>query len=223
METAMANDSTLAEKIHKELYTDITNQKLKSGQKLTLSMLKERFGVSHTPIREALAKLESEGLVTYETNCGVRVKQFSEIEIRELFEFQAELEAMAVRFCSKSFASAPLIEAVKETRAREIEAWESGDREKWDKIAGILHGLFYDYAQNRYLKDTSEKMGARMELMSHMYSGEENCEAIYKRHIEICDAVIACDFEKAADLVKAHLQFSMISTLRALREMQEEQ
>ena len=48
---------TLSEQIYDELYHDITRQQLRCGQKLTLNMLKERFHVSHTPIREALMRL----------------------------------------------------------------------------------------------------------------------------------------------------------------------
>ena len=51
------NSKTLSEEIYSELYRDITKQNLKCGQKLTLKMLKNRFNVSHTPIREALMRL----------------------------------------------------------------------------------------------------------------------------------------------------------------------
>ena len=53
---------TLSEQIYDELYHDITEQRLYCGQKLTLNMLKERFGVSHTPIREALMRLTTEDI-----------------------------------------------------------------------------------------------------------------------------------------------------------------
>ena len=56
--------ATLSEQIYRELYQDITEQRLRCGQKLTLKMLKERFQVSHTPIREALVRLSENGLVT---------------------------------------------------------------------------------------------------------------------------------------------------------------
>ena len=67
---------TLSEQIYDELYHDITRQQLRCGQKLTLNMLKERFHVSHTPIREALMRLAENGLVTYYSNCGVTVIEF---------------------------------------------------------------------------------------------------------------------------------------------------
>ena len=59
-------------------------------------MLKERFQVSHTPIREALVRLSENGLVTYYSNCGVTVIEFTETDIRQLYQFAAEVDAIAI-------------------------------------------------------------------------------------------------------------------------------
>lgn len=93
---------TLSEQIYDELYHDITRQQLRCGQKLTLNMLKERFHVSHTPIREALMRLAENGLVTYYSNCGVTVIEFEERDIQELYQFASEMDALAIQFCSAS-------------------------------------------------------------------------------------------------------------------------
>ncbi|MBQ1459870.1 MAG: GntR family transcriptional regulator, partial [Oscillospiraceae bacterium] len=101
--------STLSGQIYDELYHDITEQRLRCGEKLTLKMLKERFNVSHTPIREALMRLSENELVTYYSNCGVVVTEFTETDIRELYQFAAELDSMAIQFCANSFNQKPLI------------------------------------------------------------------------------------------------------------------
>ena len=97
----MSNKITLSEQIYDELYHDITDQRLVCGQKLTLKVLKDRFNVSHTPIREALTRLSENGLVTYYSNCGVTVTEFTETDIREIFQFIGELDALAIQFCKK--------------------------------------------------------------------------------------------------------------------------
>lgn len=81
----MGTDSTLTNEIYNELYRAITHQELKPGQNLTLTMLKKQFNVSHTPIREALTRLSADGLVTCHPNKGMKVTDFSESEIREIF------------------------------------------------------------------------------------------------------------------------------------------
>ena len=92
----MANSITLSEQIYDELYHDITDQRLVCGQKLTLKMLKERFNVSHTPIREALTRLSENGLVTYYSNCGVTVRQFTESSGIAAFSFSQISDTLSV-------------------------------------------------------------------------------------------------------------------------------
>ena len=179
----MGTDSTLTNEIYNELYRAITHQELKPGQNLTLTMLKKQFNVSHTPIREALTRLSADGLVTYHPNKGMKVTDFSESEIREIFQFTAELEVLALRFCSGAFTLAPLMERLQSIVDRETEALEKGDFKAWGAISGTFHDVFYKFSDNRYLDETAERMSARMELMSHMYSHEGTEEQIYRRHV----------------------------------------
>lgn len=209
----MSSDSTLTNEIYNELYRAITHQELQPGQNLTLTMLKKQFNVSHTPIREALTRLNADGLVTYLPNKGMKVIRFSEGEIRELFQFTAELEVMALRFCTNAFTMAPLIDAMASVVETEKEALEKEDYETWSAASGKFHDLFYKYSDNQFLDETAEKMGARMELMSYMYSKEGTEAEIYQRHVGIYEAVRDKDYEKAADLIRAHLQFSMMYIL----------
>ena len=63
------NRSTLSEQIYEILRNDILTQKIPCGEKLTLNTLKERFQVSSTPIRDALTRLEKDGLLQYRRQC----------------------------------------------------------------------------------------------------------------------------------------------------------
>ena len=209
----MSTDNTLTNEIYNELYHAITHQELKPGQNLTLTMLKKQFNVSHTPIREALTRLSADGLVTYLPNKGMKVVNFSEGEVRELFQFTAELEVMALRFCTNAFTMAPLIDALESVVETERESLAKGDYDTWGAASGKFHDLFYKYSDNQFLDETAEKMGARMELMSYMYSKEGTESEIYQRHVGIYEAVKDKDYEKAADLIRAHLQFSMMYIL----------
>lgn len=214
----MSSDQTLTERIYKELYHAITHRELKPGQNLTLAMLKEQFNVSHTPIREALTRLSADGLVEYQTNKGMRVVEFSDTEIREIFQFTAELEALAVKFCSMSFTMAPLLHELEYIITEEETALETDDEPRWDAVAGRFHDLFYKYSQNRYLDEAAERMSARMELMSNVYSRVETYPDIHERHKGIYQAILAKDYDRAADLVRAHLQFSMMYALEDYRK-----
>lgn len=213
----MPNDNTITENIYQELYRQITQHELRPGQNLTLTTLKKEFGVSHTPIREALTRLSADGLVTYLPNRGMRVVRFSETEIRELFQFTAELEVLALRFCSGAFTQAPLVNELETLIEEEKKALDNGDFARWSEVSGHYHNIFYHYSDNRYLSETAERMGARMELMSHVYSVPGYEMKIHNRHIGICEAVKAQDFDLAAERIRAHLQFSMMQVLDELR------
>lgn len=214
------NETTLSERLYHELYDDITQRRLVSGQKLTLNMLKDRFNVSHTPIREALSRLVSDGLVTHSTNRGMTVAEFSPQEIREMFQFTAELEATAVKLCSVCFTTAPMELDLKEAIDREKAALEDyPSQESMDAfslVGGEIHDIFYKYANNRFLSEAANRLSARMELMSNIYSTQDNFPQIHENHLRIYEAVCHRDFDQAADLVRAHLQFSLMRTLENL-------
>lgn len=218
----MDKEKTLSERIYHELYREIAGGILKQGQKLTLPMLKERFGVSHTPIREALSRLTADGLVTYQSNCGMRVAKLSEAEIREIFQFAAELEATAVRFLRMTFSLAPMLQEMESLIRREGELVEKKDFETWVEMRENIHNVIYRYCGNRYLVEAAERIGAQMELMNSYYANEENFEGIYRRHLAIYEALREGDFERAADGVREHLQFAMEYVLREYREKNED-
>ncbi len=214
--------ATLSEQIYEELYHDITDQRLKCGQKLTLKMLKDRFGVSHTPIREALTRLSENGLVTYYSNCGVTVTEFSEADIQQIFQFIGELDAIAIEFCRNSFSKAPLLYELEQII-------ESGNRllmenkiSQWKNYSEEFHTTFYKYAQNRYLNDAAKRIRAKIEVLSCMYYQPSNISEINRNHEIIYHAIRENDFEKAAELMRRHLQFDMVYALNAYKEQQTE-
>lgn len=210
----MAGEKTLSEEIYEVLYKDITSQKLKCGQNITLNELRMRFNVSQTPIREALQRLVSDGLLEYYSNKGVKVVDFSEDEIRQIFEFSAELEATAVLFCGNSFLKAPMLDELRLCIENEAEALKGHNSSDWDRNAGRIHDVIYKYCGNKYLKEAADRMGSRMDLLTTFYDKKDACEAIHKRHVGVYEAVKNDDFKRAAVLVKEHLQYSMVEAMK---------
>lgn len=206
---------TLSEQIYDELYHDITEQRLRCGQKLTLSMLKERFHVSHTPIREALMRLAENGLVTYYSNCGVSVIEFEERDIQALYQFAAELDALAVQFCAASLNPMPLILDLQEVIENGNAALEAGDMARWKEYSELFHTVFYRHAQNDYLDQAAARLRARIELLSCMYYKGENVNKINKGHNAIYKLVCDGKFSMAAARMRRHLQTDMAYAMKA--------
>ena len=111
-------DNTLALQCYDHLHDDIINGKLAPGQKLKIDLLKEQFGIGQSPIREALSRLASSGLVHVLTNKGFCVSEISESDIRDTYRTFFQIESLALK------------QAIK----LGDDAWESN-------IVGALHRL----------------------------------------------------------------------------------
>lgn len=217
----MANKTTLSEQIYDELYHDITDQRLICGQKLTLKVLKDRFNVSHTPIREALTRLAENGLVTYYSNCGVTVTEFTETDIRQIFQFIGELDAMAIQFCKNAFSEAPLLFELEQIIKKGNVMLEQGKIAEWKEFSEDFHVAFYRHAQNEYLNEAAKKLRAKIEVLSCMYYQQTNVEEINERHQDIFNLIRDGEFDKASALMRSHLQYDMVYALNAYKEYQD--
>lgn len=203
--------------IYKELYHEITTQRLKCGEKLTLKMLKDRFQVSHTPIREALMRLSECGLVSYYSNCGVSVLEFTPDEITDLYRFAAELDSMAIRFCGDIFNPVPLLLDLQEIIEKTDECLRTGDKENWVYYSERFHAVFYDHARNSYLDESAVRIRAKLEVLSTMYYSDATVPVITEEHKAIYEKIRAGEYEEASRLMSEHLKYGMACALKGYK------
>jgi len=95
MAQATEERRALVDKLAAQLQARVLNGELPSGTRLRQEALAEEFGVSRTPVREALRKLQASGLVDLRPHRGALVRGISPREIRDAYEVRAELEALA--------------------------------------------------------------------------------------------------------------------------------
>ncbi|MGN0659057.1 MAG: GntR family transcriptional regulator [Emergencia sp.] len=219
----MGNKITLSEQIYQELYEDITEQRFICGQKLTLKELKERFGVSQTPIREALTRLTEDGLITYYSNLGVTVTTFTEADIRELFQCISEFDALAILFCRNTFTHAPLLFELEKIVETGNSLYAENRIDEWRRYSNEAHLVFYRHAQNSYLYSSARRLHAKIEVLSNLYYYDDpvHVENINEGHNAILEAIRKNDFEEAADTMRLHLQFNMVYAINSYREFQQ--
>lgn len=96
--------------VRDQLEDDIVNGRLKPGEQVQVEELMGRFGVSRTPVREALQQLEASGLVEVRPKRGTYVSQVGVTELFQMFEVMAELEAMCARLAARRAQPAQLAE-----------------------------------------------------------------------------------------------------------------
>lgn len=87
---------SLAELAYRELVRAVIDGSLAAGERLAEEQLAERFGISRTPVREALRRLNEEGLVETVPRCGFRVCRPEPAEIEALFDCRARIEPLAL-------------------------------------------------------------------------------------------------------------------------------
>ena len=108
--TGEETGGTKADEIALALEDAIISGELPPGAVLRQEQLSERFGVSRTPIREALRRLAATGLVSFTPNRGVRVRTISLDELRQAFLVRAELEALVTGLATPHMTEARLAE-----------------------------------------------------------------------------------------------------------------
>ena len=202
------NKQTLSEQIYEILRQDILTQKIKCGTKLTLKVLQERFEVSSTPIREALTRLSEEGLMFYYSNIGVRVLEFTSQDLREIFQFMGDLDALAVRYAAEHARRDTLTDQLREN----LEACKKEtDTKKLLQLSDEFHLLFYEYCDNSRLKNSAERLRSQLSVASYQYEQQtDNRSHIYEEHRAIFASFARGEAEEAAAKMKAHLMHSLV-------------
>ncbi|MGI6597200.1 MAG: GntR family transcriptional regulator [bacterium] len=214
--------TSLRERLYETLKEDILLNKYEPGEELQIDKLAQEFGVSTTPIREALVRLEGDGLVVSIPNRGVQVAPISLDDVRNLYEVRRLLEPyvakIAARYCEEGE-----VEALYEKLVHLIEgptdlaAYINADLE--------LHELMSQHLRNTLLKDILDQVdqhSIRVRYLAESSAGglrPEVVELVTREHLKILDAIRKRDEEKAAAATLQHLTNAEARTLKSLKEV----
>lgn len=137
------------------------------GERLDEIRLSEHFGVSRTPIREALQKLATSGLVEQRPRRGVFVVEPGPVELVEMFEAMAELEASCGYLAAKRITETEL-RALEDTNNLCKHAVAENDADQYYIHNERFHHLIYDSARSSYLRDLAIKLQKRLKPYRRM-------------------------------------------------------
>ncbi len=132
-----------------------------AGSRLDEQELARCFGVSRTPVREALAQLASTALVDLVPNRGAFVRRVSIRDVVQMFEVMAELEAMAGRLAARR-AGPEAISRLAACHARCEAAAEAGDPDAYNHENSLFHGAIYEASGNDYLAAETTRLHQRL-------------------------------------------------------------
>ncbi len=180
------------------------------NQRLVEETLAQELGVSRTPIREALRRLEAEGLVEFEAQKGARVRSVSTQELAELYELRSLMEGHAARLAAKRITDvelAALGESVNAFRALLAQTNARGQQiQRLIENNNDFHTQIIRASRNRHLIRVATSLLESNALYGiYYYYDETKSRASLQEHAAILDALAARQAARAEKLMRAHL------------------
>ena len=225
----MPLSTTKADDIALEIEEAIVSGELAPGTVLRQETLSERYGVSRTPIREALRRLAALGLVSFVPNRGVRVRTISRDELREAFLVRAELESLATELAATKMTDADVAElrAVSErfsALTQELRARKPGrDRREltadWVRANHAFHDVIYRVADAPMIARLAKSARRNFSGPAVWAPGGPEVDQLYelndRQHRAILDALAAGSAEGARALAREHVlhSYRLLTTL----------
>ena len=208
----------LSQQAYRELVDKIVSGAYPGGTKLTEEGLCREFGISRTPIREALLKLETEGMIEPLPKRGVRVRSLDADEVRELFSCRRELETLALRRAIGSIPADELAELVAELE--KLPAQDAAVMAAIVENDGRMHQLIADYCGNRYLQAILRQL-LRQSAPYRIYRNRGDCRTAAGERIALLKSIQPGDTERAVKLLAAHIGRGAEDLARAADETRE--
>ena len=184
------------------------------GARLREEEVGARLDLSRTPVREALRRLEAEGIVEHRPRAGAVVRQLSHAEVVELYEMRVVLERTAAELAAKHGTEAEFDTLA--TLNKQI----AEERESPSRAAAInqeFHRGLYLACRNRFLLDAARGLNNALLLLGPTtFTDAERIDVVVAQHAAIIEALFAGDAQAAGTAAQAHLQTSLRVRLKAL-------
>ena len=201
--------------IYQKLLAAIENGELRPGDRLLETDLAQRFGVSRTPIREAIRRLETDGLVAHKPRVGAMIRVLAQQEIVELYEMRIVLEATAAQMAAKH-ASKAEIHTLKTLNAQMMQV--AMDPYKVAMLNRKFHGCILSAARNRFLAQSHNSLSHALVLLGKTtLESSERVKDVVSQHDAIVEALQSVQPETAAKLMRTHMEASLEHRLNALQ------
>lgn len=194
-----------AETVRMELEREINDGVLIPGDSLDEDALAARFGMSRTPVREALLHLSVLGIVTIAPRAGIYVSRLSMPELLALVEMLAELEASCAKLATRRIGpdeAAALQQVHQESLAFE----ESGDAAGYARCNAQFHEILYQACRNAPLASEIARIRSRTRVYRQsVFQNQLRIRRSREDHAKIVEAVLGGDASAAAEAMQEHI------------------
>ena len=194
-----------ADKLISDIRKEVSSGILKPGDQLEVTALAERFGVSRTPIREAIRTLVESGVLETRPRKGSFVRVLSAKQLLDLFQVAAELEGMACRLAALSLTKEN-VEAIERGLAKCTQAAEVQNNAEYAMANLDFHTAIHNASGNDWLIEQLRQLQINLNSYRTMpYEIRGRLNKSTDEHKIICDAILSGDGEHACNLMRDHM------------------
>ncbi|NEU31440.1 GntR family transcriptional regulator [bacterium LRH843] len=199
---------TITSAVYERLKSDILSGKYKPGQHMLEKELCEELEVSRTPIRDALIRLEQEGLVVSKPHKGVYVRKLTQRNIQDYYQTRAVLEGLGAELAARNITSENekelirILEEMKQTLKEE----KGNGYKKIISVNDQFHNYVFQLAGNEVLDKMRKTLAHPIALIRiTSWINEARTLEVLKEHEQIINAIIKKDEKKAKEYAEAHI------------------
>lgn len=204
---SLPSKSTLADDVAERVRNAILSGQLAPEQRLSEAMLSEMTGVSRGPVREALGRLEREGLVIVGRTGRTSVARLSSEDLDEVFSLRRTLERLAIEYaCMRATPEdidemQAVVDDMAATIARGISEKEGAELDL------RFHDVLYQASRHRRLLNywTTLRSQVYVIMLGRNVASADFKDAVVAGHQDILDVIKAHDKERALDLIEQHM------------------
>lgn len=201
---------------YRDLIERLQSGAIMPGDYLREQQIAEDFGVSRTPVREALRKLETEGLLVSESRLGMRVRALDYTEVIELYEVRLVHERAVARIAATKATAIELAEL------KDIQAAIEKAKNRPGKMATLnqkFHFALLQMAKNRFLTRAVEGMQRSMLLLGpSTLVDTKRADVAIKEHRALIQALEKRDADRAETIMSKHLENAQRSRIRQYQD-----
>jgi DNA-binding GntR family transcriptional regulator len=207
---------TITEVVAERLRDELRRGTYPAGTRLIQVEVATRLGVSTTPVREAVAILQREGLLDNVARKGAVVPTVTAQDVREIYEMRIALESLAISTAVPKLTDQDLSDMA-EVLERWVTAFRQGAFESARELNEIFHARIYTAAgRPRLLKAITNLQEAARAFMNLLSERREHPRDTEAEHRAIFAACTSGDDKEAEKLIRSHLEHSMEIAVRAL-------
>ena len=199
------NHRPLREIVYEELKAQILKGDIKPGTRMMEVELAEVLGVSRTPVREAIRKLEKEGLVKIEPRRGAYASELSVKDMVDILEVRQSMEGLAAYYCAQRINDEQK-EQLRDYALAFNKAVEEGVYEDMISYDTKFHHLIVECCDNDILVHMVEQLQELVLRFRYLYYSDfKRAEQMPAEHHEIFEAVASGDAERAREAAALHI------------------